>query len=113
MAKLNFLKLARLASTIASEKKGNDIVILNVKKLTTVADYFVLISADSTPQISAIINTIERTFRDDGLHVLRRDGIDSPNWTVLDYGGIVIHVMTPAVRTFYALEKVWVDAKKV
>lgn len=113
MKKVNFLALARKAAEIADDKKGEDVIIINVRKHTAVADYLVIASANSTPQISAITDTIVRSFREEGMHPLHRDGIGSPAWAVVDYGGLVVHVLTPSMRKHYALEEMWMDAKKV
>jgi ribosome-associated protein len=114
MKKIDFLKLARRAAQVADDKKGRDIVILNVRRLTTVANYFLIVTADSAPQMNAILDTIHDTLREEeGIKPVRREGKDSASWTVLDYGGLVIHAMSPASRTMYNLERIWADAKKV
>lgn len=114
MKKPNYLDLARKAARIAEDKKAADIVILNVRRLTAVADYFLIVTAASAPQINAIMDTIAKDFKDnEGLYPVHREGIDSSSWSVLDYGGLVVHIMSPATRNLYALERVWSDARKV
>jgi ribosome-associated protein len=114
MAKIDFLKLARKAARIADDKKGSDIVILNVKRLTIVADYFLIVTVTSAPQMRAVLDAIDATVKqEDGIDPLRREGTRGGTWAVLDYGGLVVHVMTPETRAFYALEKVWNEARRI
>jgi ribosome-associated protein len=109
--KNKFLELAKIAYEIADSKKAIDPIVLNIKKLSAVADYLVIATAESSPQINAIIDTIYKTFRDkEGIDPTHRDGWHSDHWCVIDYGGLIVHVMTPATRKLYALEKIWDDA---
>lgn len=113
MAKIDFLKLAKEAARIADEKKAVNTVILDVKNLTEIADYFVITTAESTPQINAVCGEVEKAFKGEGVAVVRREGRGSPAWSVLDYGGLVIHVMSSGTRDLYNLEKLWNGAKIV
>ena len=107
--KINFSKLAKLAKQIAEDKKGENVVLLDVQDKTPITNYFVIATANSMPQINAIINEIEKTFKYDySVEVLRRDGGNSAvNWKVLDFGGIIIHVMSQDLRQLYNLEHIW------
>jgi len=109
MKKINFLKLAKAAQKIAEDKKGENVVLLDVKNLTEITNYFVIVTANSLPQINAITNEIEKTFKYDyDVEVLRRDGRNSDvNWKVLDFGGIIVHVMNQELRQLYNLEHIW------
>lgn len=113
MKKVNFLALAEQSVKIADDKKGENVVLLDVKKLTALADYFVIVTASSTPQINAIASEIEKKFKYDyDLPVLRRDGVSSAGWRVLDFGGLIIHIMNPEIREQYNLETIWTELKK-
>lgn len=108
MKKINFLKLAKLAVEVAEDKKGKDILLINVTKLTPIADYFLIVTAESSTQINAIIEGIEKRLKDEvDQNPLRRDGRVSISWSVIDYGGLIVHVMSEQARAFYALEKIW------
>lgn len=109
MKKINFLKLAKQAVKIAEDKKAENVVLLDVQEKTPITNYFVIATANSMPQINAIINEIEKTFKYDySVEVLRRDGGNSAvNWKVLDFGGIIIHVMSQDLRQLYNLEHIW------
>jgi ribosome-associated protein len=112
MVNIDFFKLAVKAAKIADDKKAIDTVILDVKNLTTIANYFVVTTAESTPQINAISGDIEKTFKSEDVVIpVRREGISSSTWRVIDYGGLVVHVMSPQVRASYNLESVWREAK--
>jgi ribosome-associated protein len=110
---INFLDLAKQAAKIADDKKASDILVLNVKKVTTLADYFVIATAESNAQISAIIEAVQKAFKERGVTAIHRDGIGSTSWSVLDFGGLVLHIMRPETRELYALEKHWSDGKVV
>jgi ribosome-associated protein len=110
VSKIDFYKLALQAAKIAESKKAVDTVILDIQKLTTIANYFVITTAESTPQINAICDEIEKQFKTSDLKPLRREGVSSLSWRVIDFGGIIVHVMSPAVRTAYSFEKLWDNA---
>lgn len=112
MVNIDFFKLAVKAAKIADDKKAIETVILDVKNLTTIANYFVVTTAESAPQINAISGDIEKTFKsEDAVIPVRREGISSSTWRVIDYGGLVVHVMSPQVRASYNLESIWREAK--
>src|SRR3989339_1128632 len=112
--KNKFLDLAKKAYEIADSKKAVKPLILNIRRLTPMADYFVIASGESAPQINAIADTIYKSFRDDyGILPTHRDGIGSDHWSVIDYGGLVIHIMNESSRKLFALEKIWDKALEV
>lgn len=104
------LALARRVVDVAADKKASDIVLLHVGALTTVADYFVICSGGSERQLSAIVDGITETLREDGVRPLGREGGAGAHWLLLDYGSVIVHVFAPPERDFYALEKLWSDA---
>lgn len=104
---IDFKKFAEEAAKIADDKKAINTIVLDVRKQTAMANYFVITSAESTPQINAICAEIEKTFKDKGLNLLRREGVSSQSWRVIDFGGLVVHVMSPEVRATYDIEKLW------
>jgi ribosome-associated protein len=111
--KLNARQLAKLCRDIALDKKAEDIVILDVRKISSVADYFLICTGHSEPHLKAISDEIARRLRDDGIRSSRRDGFPPSRWVVMDYGDVLIHIFHPELRQRYGLEHLWGDAKRV
>ena len=108
-----FKKLGVKAARAADDKKASDIVLLHVRPVSGVADYVVVASADSRPMLEAVEDHVKKTLKDMGVLALHRDGRLSDRWRVLDYGGLLVHVMHPETRDFYRIESVFSGAKKV
>ena len=107
-------KLARLCREFADNKKAENIVILDVRKLSSVTDYFVITSGTSEPHLRAIVDEITDRLRDDhGLRPVRRDGSVHGAWVVLDYFDVIVHIMRRDIREHYDLEGLWGDAPLV
>lgn len=104
------LALAHRIVELASDKKASDIVLLDVRGQTTMTDYFVICSGASDRQLNAIADGIEVGTKHDGDSPLSREGEASSHWLLLDYGGVIVHVMSGPEREFYQLEKLWADA---
>ena len=114
----NFRKLALESARIADDKKCKDIIVLNVRRLTTLCDYFVIATVESTPQMETVLSSIKKGMSEKGHYPLQRHGSVSlgtglSSWQVIDYGGVVVHLMMPQSREFYALERMWYKAIKV
>ena len=107
-------KLALLCRDFADNKKAENLLVLDVRKLSSVTDYFVLASGTSQPHLRAIIEEIHSRLRDEhDLRPARSEGSMGANWVVLDYFDVIVHVMHTETRTRYDLEGLWGDAKKV
>jgi ribosome-associated protein len=104
------LALARRIVDLASDKKASDIVLLEVRELTTLADYFVICSGRSERQLGAIADGIIEGVREDGQKPIGREGSANAHWLLVDYGSVIVHVMAPPERDFYQLERLWADA---
>ena len=96
------------------EKKGNGVVSLDLKKIgTAISDYFIVCSAESTTNVSAIADNVEeRMIADCGRKPVRSQGWENSLWIILDYGDIVVHVFQTQYRHFYRLEDLWADADR-
>jgi len=106
--------LALRCRELAETKKAEKVVILDLRKLSSVADYFVIASGTSEPHLRAIVEEISDTLRAD--HDLRpraTDGTWRTNWIVLDYDSVIVHLMRPETRERYDLESLWGDAPRV
>src|SRR3974390_3525249 len=107
-------KLALLCREFADNKKAEDIVILDVRKISSVTDYFVIASGTSEPHLRAIVDEITEKLRDeDDLRPRAIDGTLQTAWIVLDYFDVLVHVMRQDVRERYDLETLWGDAPQV
>ena len=104
------LALARRIVELASDKKASDIVLLEIGGLTTLADYFVICSAQSERQLGAIVDGIAAALRDEGIKPIGREGSANAHWLLIDFGSVIVHVMAPPERDYYQLEKLWADA---
>jgi ribosome-associated protein len=107
-------KLAQLCRDFAENKKAENIVILDVRDLSSVTDYFVIASGTSEPHLRAVVDEITDRLREDhGLRPLRKDGSTQGAWVVLDFFDVIVHVMRADVRERYDLEGLWGDAARV
>ena len=98
---------------LADNRKAEDIVILDVRKISSVTDYFVLASALSDPHLRAIGEEIEVSLKKDGIYSNAVDGNSATGWVVLDYFDVMVHIMRADVRERYDLEGLWNDAPRV
>ena len=107
-------KLAQLCRDFADNKKAENIVILDVRKLSSVTDYFVIASGTSEPHLRAIVEEITSQLREEhGVRPLRTDGSVHGAWVVMDFFDVIVHVMRADVRERYDLESLWGDAKRM
>jgi len=104
-------RLAHLAGEFALEKKAFDVKILDLRKLSSVCDFFVICSASVEVHAKAIADWIIENLQKQGIGYWHNEGYQACRWILLDYVDIVIHIFLPEVREFYALEKLWGDAK--
>jgi ribosome-associated protein len=107
-------KLALLCRELADNKKAENLLVLDVRKLSSVTDYFVIASGTSQPHLRAIVEEITSKLRDDHeVRPARAEGTTGGSWVVLDYFDVIVHVMHTETRARYDLEGLWGDAKKV
>ncbi len=108
------LELARLCVQFAQDKKALEPVILDLRAISSICDYLVVCSAQSEPQIKAVVNGIEKALKDDfGVQPLAVDGFPTSQWVVIDFGDVMVHIFHEQKRGVYALEELWSDAPQV
>ena len=107
------LELARRIVELAEDKKAADIVLLDLAGLTTMADYFVICSGGSERQLSAIADGIVGGLRDEKTKPIGREGTAASHWVLVDYGSVIVHILTPPERDYYGLEKHWSEARTI
>ena len=103
--------LANRISQLALSKKGTDVVIMDLEKLSDVADFFVIVSCESDIHVKTIANYIEEELKKERIKAWHKEGYRNLNWVLLDYVDVVTHIFRPETRKYYALEKLWADAK--
>lgn len=103
-------KFAYLIAEKIFSKKGYDVTLIDLKKVASFADYFIICSADSDVQVKAIADEVEKSLKDDGIKFWHKEGYTALKWVLLDYVDVVVHVFQKESRLFYNLEKLWGDA---
>jgi len=101
---------AKQIAELILSKKGYDIKIMELKIISSIADYFVICSADSDRQVKAIADEVDDQLSAVGIKCIHREGYESLSWVILDYFDVIVHVFKAESRTFYNLEKLWGDA---
>src|SRR2546428_3833537 len=105
--------LACLAARVAASKQGEAVVVLDVRELITITDYFVIASGSSDRQVTTIADEILLHLKKLGHPALRREGESGAKWVLLDFVDFVVHVFDRETRAYYRLENLWVDAPVV
>lgn len=106
--------LARLCADGALDKKAEDVVILDMRGISSFTDFFVVVSGTSEPQLKAIASSIRGKVRDAmDLRPLAEDGFPGSQWVIIDYGSVIVHIFHTEKRDLYALETLWGDARRI
>ena len=95
------------------DKKGADVVVLDLRNTPAFTDFFVLCSGNSQRQVKAIADAVEEALRAAKLRPAHIEGYDRADWILIDYFSFIVHVFTPQTRSFYALERLWGDAERI
>ena len=95
------------------DKKGIDVVLLDVHELLVITDIFVIASGNTRRQVQSLIDAVEEALRGQDRKPLRREGESEAQWVLLDYGDIVVHVFDTPTRDYYDLERLWGDAPRL
>ncbi len=114
ISKIFSLNLSKKVGKLAVEKKAENVIILNISKISSFCDYFVIMTAKATTHIDAlleyIIQEIKKLY---GIRPTSIEGEEAKQWVLLDYGSVIVHIMTEETRDFYKLENIWYKAKKI
>ena len=106
-------ELAEIAVKALDSKKGKEIRLIRIDKITTLAEYFVICTGTSDTQINALCDAVEKELTEKGEEPLHREGYRGGTWVLLDYGCVVVHVFNDEARKFYSLEHLWADGEEV
>jgi ribosome-associated protein len=107
------LERACLCARVAADNKARDVIVLDMRGLTPLYDFFVLATGTSRRQIHTIAEGIDAAMREQGDVRLSIEGYTASKWVVQDYGDVVVHAFDPATREYYAVEDLWADAPRV
>ncbi|HEX2779218.1 MAG TPA: ribosome silencing factor [Gemmatimonadaceae bacterium] len=105
--------LAQRAAALCLDLKANDVVILSLKGVSDVADFFVIASGTSDTHVRAIADHVMVELKKEGTAVHHLEGVTQGRWALLDYVDFVVHVFHPSLRSFYQLERLWGDAEVI
>ena len=106
--------LVRLCAEGALDKKAEDVVVLDMRGISSFTDFFLIVSGTSEPQLKAIAGSIREKVRDaTGLRPIAEDGFPVSQWVIIDYGSVIIHIFHKERRDLYALESLWGDAPRL
>jgi len=98
---------------VASDKQATDILLLDIRPVSILADYFVICTGTSERQIKAIIDDVVEQLDKDGVNPLHQEGTSDSGWILLDYGSVIVHVFAPDERAYYGIERLWSGAVTV
>ncbi len=107
------LEIIEAAAEAAREKKAEEIVALDLRGLSSIADYFLICGGSNPRQVAAIAEGIEAALRRSGCRPLRTEGLSEARWVVMDFGGVLVHVFHRESREYYSLESLWGDAGRL
>jgi ribosome-associated protein len=103
----------KIAVNAADDKKAYDLVILDISKIASFANYFLLCTGDSTRQMQAIADEIEKRLKAAGIRPAHVEGYQNSEWVLMDYMDLVIHIFSKNARAYYDLERLWRDARRM
>ena len=106
-------ELAKQIVNSLDKHKAEDIHVIGIHSLTTIADYFVIAGGTGSTQVKALTDYVEEELGVQGVKPLRTEGYQSSTWILMDYGEVIVHVFTPETRRFYDLERLWKDGEQL
>ena len=104
-------KMAKLAYEALDERKGEDIKVIDISKVSTIADYFIIANGTNDNQVRALVDSVEDKLAKEGFYTKQREGVCLGSGVLLDFGEIIVHVFDKENRLFYDLERMWRDGK--
>lgn len=106
-------EMVQVAVEAMKDKKAEDIRVIDISKISVIADYFVIASGGNTNQVQAIVDNVEEKLHMEGCKEPRIEGYNSASWILLDYNDVIVHVFSRDDRLFYDLERIWRDGVEV
>ena len=106
-------EMARIAYDALSDKKGEDIKIIDMSGVSVLADYLIIATGNSDSQVNALVDNVEEELHKAGYPLKQREGRANSSWILLDFGDIIVHVFDKENRLFYDLERIWKDGRNI
>lgn len=110
---LSPLEIATIAARALDDRKAKDLKVLKTAEQTVLADYFVICNGTTSTHIKALVDEVDRKLSEAGEPPIRREGLRSDIWVLMDFGSVIVHVFTDEARKFYDLERLWSDAEEI
>lgn len=107
------IELAKKAAGILDDKKAMRLNIIDIAKISSLADYFVIANGTSSTHVRSLADELEEKLKAEGVAPVRVEGYRSNSWVLLDYGSVVAHIFTQEARDFYDLDRLWADGEKI
>tara|TARA_B100001142_G_scaffold138384_1_gene139930 strand:- start:3900 stop:4244 length:345 start_codon:yes stop_codon:yes gene_type:complete len=107
------LELVKIICAELEEKKGEDILLLDVQNISSFADYFIIVSADSERGVTALARNISRSIKKNYKYSVKADGLKEGQWVIIDFKEILIHFFHKDTRKYYDIESLWTEAKNI
>ena len=106
-------EIAAIAAKALDDKKAKDVLVLKTAEQTVIADYFVICNGSSAPHVKALVDEVDKQLSEAGEPPMRREGLRSDIWVLMDFGCVIVHIFTDEARQFYNLERLWSDAQEI
>lgn len=110
---MNSEELMKKIVAVLSKRKTDNIKVLDISSLTTIADYFVICNGSSSTQIKSLADEVEEKLKEENTELYSKEGFSDASWILLDYSTVVVHIFNPEQREFYSIENLWSDASDV
>lgn len=106
-------QMIEIAYEALTEKKAAEVTVIDIRHVSTIADYFIITNGENTPHVQALVENVQEKMYKAGYACKSVEGFRSANWVLLDYGDIVVNVFSREDRRFYDLERIWRDGKVI
>lgn len=107
------LELVKKVVEALEDKKAEDISVIDIKEISTIADYFIIANGSNTNQLTAMQDAVDETMYKNGVHQKQVEGNNNSTWILMDYQDIIVHLFSSEDRLFYDLERIWRDGKVI
>ena len=110
---MELLEVVKKAVGALEDKKAEDITVINISEVSSIADYFIIANGSNVNQLAAMQDAVDEVFYKSGLHAKQIEGNKNSTWILIDYNDVIVHLFDKEDRLFYDLERIWKDGKVV